>query len=64
MDLALLDIKILQLINQYSINGSLTPAVSNQDYLLKTRNLIDTCQKELANIRKIPMTYHVILSVE
>lgn len=62
MNLALLDIKILQLINQYSINGSLTPSVSNQDYLLKTRNLIDACQKELASIRKIPTTHHVILT--
>jgi hypothetical protein len=49
MDLALTDTKILQLINQYSINGSLTPSTSNADYLLKTRNLIDTCQKMIAN---------------
>jgi len=49
MNLALLDQKVLQLINQYSINGSLVSDTSNADYLLKTRNLIDACQKEIAD---------------
>lgn len=62
MNLALLDTKILQLINQYSINGSLVDVESNKDYLLKTRNLIDTCQKELSNIRKIASVYHIELT--
>lgn len=48
MNLALLDIKIIQIINRYSINGSVS--TDNQDYLLRTRNLIDSCQKEIANI--------------
>jgi len=61
MNLKLLDEKVLQLVNQFSINGSLTPSASNQDYLLRTRNLIDACQKELASIRKLPVTYHVEL---
>lgn len=61
MNLSLLDEKILQLINQFSINGSLTPSENNLDYLLKTRNLIDACQKELAGIRKIPATFHIVL---
>jgi len=61
MNLLQLDTKILQLINQYSINGSLVGVAQNQDYLLRTRNLVDTCQKELANIRKIPDTIHTLL---
>jgi len=62
MNLSLLDTKIIQLINQYSINGSLTPSASNQDYLLRTRNLIDACQKELASIRKLPQVFHLALN--
>jgi len=62
MNLLQLDVKILQLINQYSINGSLVDVSQNKDYLLRTRNLIDTCQKELANIRKLPNVYHVALN--
>ena len=62
MNLLQLDTKIIQLMSQYSINGTLTPNTSNADYLLRTRNLIDTCQKELANIRKLPNVYHVALN--
>jgi hypothetical protein len=49
MNLARLEEKIIQLINQYSINGNLVDNTRNADYLLRIRNLIDTCQKELAN---------------
>lgn len=58
MNLSLLDTKIIQLINQYSINGSLTPFSNGtlQDYLLRTRNLIDACQKEIAGKKKISAT--------
>lgn len=61
MNLALLDTKIIQLINQYSINGELTPFTSAtlQDYLLRTRNLVDACQKEIATRKKIPTTVHI-----
>jgi hypothetical protein len=59
MNLSLLDIKIIQLINQYSVNGSLVSALSNADYLLKTRNLIDACNKEIASKKKIPATKHI-----
>ena len=65
MNLSLLDTKIIQLINQYSINGSITPSTNgtNQDYLLRTRNLIDACQKEIAHKKKIPETKKITQSV-
>jgi len=58
MTLADLDIKILQLINQYSINGSITPLSDGtvEDYTLRTRNLIDDCQKEIAGIYPVVKT--------
>jgi len=62
MTLANLDQKILQLMSQYSINGALTADTNNADYLLRTRNLIDACQKELASIRKLPEVYHLALN--
>ena len=64
MNLSLLDTKIIQLINQYSINGSLTPFSNGtlQDYLLRTRNLIDACQKEIATKKKIPETKKITQS--
>lgn len=54
--------EILQLINSYSNNGSLTTGTENADYLLRTRNLIDICQKELACIRKIEANTNVPLT--
>ena len=64
MNLSLLDTKIIQLINQYSINGSLTPFSNGtlQDYLLRTRNLIDACQKEIAQKKKITETKKITQS--
>lgn len=59
MNLTLLDTKIIQLINQYSINGTLTTTATLQDYLLRTRNLIDACQKEIATRKKIPKALHI-----
>ena len=63
MILSVMDTKILKLINQYSINGSITPISSGtlQDYLLRTRDLVDTCQKEIANIYPVikQVTYPV-----
>lgn len=56
MNLKLCRTKIIQLINQYSINGLVTDSQKNSDYLLRINNLIDTAQKELSNKKEIYKT--------
>jgi hypothetical protein len=56
MDINLCTNKVLQIINRYSIKGTLVDAIKNKDNTLRINNLIDTVQKECATYRKL-MTY-------
>jgi len=58
MSIALCTEKVLQIGNQYSIKGILIDTLKNADNLNKINNYIDTCQKELATIRKIERIVH------
>lgn len=51
--------KAIQLINEYSNNGSLISAAQNADYLNRMNNLADTAQKEIATVRKIHAVYNI-----
>jgi len=60
MNISQTETETIQLMSQYSINGELTTATSNADYLLKTRNLIDACVKYLANLFPIIKVLEII----
>ncbi|MDP4147478.1 MAG: hypothetical protein Q8936_23920 [Bacillota bacterium] len=62
MNLKQVKTKVLQLINQYSINGNLVLDSTNYDYTLRINNLIDTAQKELAMIIPIVQTSEITLT--
>lgn len=59
MDIALLNKKVIQIMDEYSLNNVLQSAGLNGDYILRINNLADSCQKEIAQVKKIHAVYSI-----
>lgn len=59
MDLGTAKTKALQLIREYSNNGSVIGASQNADYLLSMNNIADMAQKEIAQVKRIHVSYSI-----